>query len=149
MDSRLERHTTPKLFLRSEAQTRRRDRDQWYHVRLRRLGTAIGLTLSETRHRNSASFGPKDRQRQRRVAQAPEFRGPGISMTREDMPAAVSGAPTSLSPVVRVMAESRERFPWLPARVIAGSVWRGPSHERVRVDLGGRAEPVTVAPRRF
>jgi len=70
-------------------------------------------------------------------------------MAREDVPAAASGAPAPLSPVVFVLAESRERFPWLPARVIAGSVWRGPAHERVRIDLGGRAEPVSAAPRRL
>ncbi len=64
------------------------------------------------------------------------------------MPAAASGTPTPVSPVVLVLAESRERYPWLPARVIAGSVWRGPSHDRVRVDLNGQAVPVTTAPRR-
>ncbi len=105
--------------------------------------------MSETRDRNGARFDRKGRQRQRRDGHAFERRLSGISMMREDMPAAASGAPTPLSPVVQVVAESRERFPWLPARVIAGSVWRGPSHERVRVDLGGRAEPVTTAPRRF
>ena len=93
--------------------------------------------------------GRKGRQRQRRDARAPEHHGHGISMTSEGVPAAVPGTPTPLSPVVRVLAESRERFPWLPARVIAGSVWRGPAHERVRVDLGGRADPVTTAPRRL
>jgi len=71
-----------------------------------------------------------------------------MSMTPEGTPAAVPGAPAPVSPVVRVLAESRERFPWLPARVIAGSVWRGPAHERVRVDPGGRADPVAAARRR-
>jgi len=42
---------------------------------------------------------------------------------------------------VFVSDESRARYPWLPARVIAGSVWRGPQHERVKVDGSGRAEP--------
>ncbi|HET9598779.1 MAG TPA: hypothetical protein VFP65_24605 [Anaeromyxobacteraceae bacterium] len=45
------------------------------------------------------------------------------------------------SPVVAVADESRARYPWLPGRVIAGSVWRGPQHERVRVDDAGRAVP--------
>ncbi len=105
--------------------------------------------MSETRHWNGAASGRKGKRRQRRDARAPERHLTGISMTREDTQAAAPGAPTPLSPVVLVAAESRERFPWLPARVIAGSVWRGPAHERVRVDLGGHAEPVTVAPRRF
>ena len=105
--------------------------------------------MSETRHWKGATSGRKGKKRQRLDVRAPERHLTGISLTREDMAAAVSGAPTPLSPVVRVVAENRERFPWLPACVIAGSVWRGPSYERVRVDLGGRAEPVTNAPRRF
>jgi hypothetical protein len=50
------------------------------------------------------------------------------------------GAPRP-SPVVRVSDESRARYPWLPARVIAGSLWRGPANERVRVDETGAAVP--------
>jgi len=45
------------------------------------------------------------------------------------------------SPVVSVSAEARARYPWLPARVIAGSVWRGPANVRVRVDESGEAVP--------
>ncbi len=45
------------------------------------------------------------------------------------------------SPTVFVDAESRERYPWLPPRVIVGSVWRGPGFERVRVDEEGQARP--------
>src|SRR5512142_3385957 len=107
------------------------------------------MTLSETGDRSGARFGRKGRQRQRRDPRAAERQLPSVAMTREGVPAAVSGGAAQLSPVVQVVAESRERFPWLPARVIAGSVWRGPSHERVRVDLGGRAEPVTTPPRRL
>jgi hypothetical protein len=44
-----------------------------------------------------------------------------------------------------VSAESRARYPWLPARVIAGSIWRGPGHERVRVDEQGNALPTRHA----
>jgi len=43
------------------------------------------------------------------------------------------------SAIVLVSEESRARYPWLPARVIAGSVWRGPANERVRVDQNGIA----------
>jgi hypothetical protein len=45
------------------------------------------------------------------------------------------------SPVVFVSDESRARHPWLPGRVVAGSVWRGPGHERVQVDESGNATP--------
>lgn len=56
------------------------------------------------------------------------------------MPAAVPNAPKP-SAIVLVSDESRARYPWLPARVIAGSVWRGPANERVRVDDRGAAAP--------
>jgi hypothetical protein len=56
------------------------------------------------------------------------------------VPVAVPDAPKA-SPVVFVSAESMARYPWLPARVIAGSVWRGPGHLRVRVDETGTATP--------
>jgi hypothetical protein len=56
------------------------------------------------------------------------------------MPAAVPDAPRP-SPVVSVTTESLARYPWLPARVIAGSLWRGPGHLRVRVDETGTAVP--------
>ncbi|BDG10699.1 hypothetical protein [Anaeromyxobacter paludicola] len=45
------------------------------------------------------------------------------------------------SPAVFTTDASRARWPWLPRRVIAGSVWRGPGHERVRVDERGEASP--------
>ena len=70
-------------------------------------------------------------------------------MTHEGVPAAPPGLPTPVSPVVFVSGESLARFPWLPPRVIAGSVWRGPAHERVRVDWNGHAEPVTAGAPRF
>jgi hypothetical protein len=61
-----------------------------------------------------------------------------ISLTPEGVPAAVPDAPP-VSPVVFVSDESRARYPWLPGRVIAGSVWRGPAFERVRIDENGNA----------
>ena len=59
-------------------------------------------------------------------------------LNADGVPAAVPDAPKP-SPVVHVSEESRARYPWLPARVIAGSVWRGPANERVRVDENGIA----------
>ncbi len=61
-----------------------------------------------------------------------------MPLTDAGVPAATPDAPKP-SPVVFVSDESRARYPWLPARVIAGSVWRGPNHERVRVDEDGKA----------
>ena len=62
-----------------------------------------------------------------------------VPLTEDGVPAATPGAPP-VSRVVFVSEASRARFPWLPARVISGSVWRGPEFERVRVDEAGRAE---------
>ncbi len=45
------------------------------------------------------------------------------------------------SPAVFTTDAARAKWPWLPRRVIAGSVWRGPCHERVRVDEQGNAAP--------
>ena len=64
---------------------------------------------------------------------------PPTPLTEEGVPAAVPDAPL-VSPVVFVSDASRARFPWLPGRVIAGSVWRGPGHDRVRVDEQGEAQ---------
>ena len=36
---------------------------------------------------------------------------------------------------------ARMAYPWLPGRVIAGSIWRGPAHLKVRVDEAGEAAP--------
>jgi hypothetical protein len=80
----------------------------------------------------------------RGTAQHPHHRT--IRMTEEGFPAAAEDAPRP-SPPVEVSAESRERYPWLPPRVIAGSVWRGPGHERVRVDESGAAAPWRSGPR--
>lgn len=63
-----------------------------------------------------------------------------LPLTPEGMPAATPDSP-AVSPVVFVSDESRELHPWLPPRVIAGSVWRGPGHQRVRVDEHGNAQP--------
>jgi hypothetical protein len=83
---------------------------------------------------------PQGRRRQRKhQSQAAHHRQPpSIPLNEEGVPVAVADAPRP-SPVVTVSAESRARYPWLPARVIAGSSWRGPAHERVRVDEQGNA----------
>ncbi len=69
-----------------------------------------------------------------------------LPLTDEGFPAATPDAPRP-SPVVFVSDESRARYPWLPGRVIAGSVWRGPDLVRVRVDEHGLASPWRCAPR--
>lgn len=63
-------------------------------------------------------------------------RAHSIVLTADGFPAA-DPATTRPSPVVYVSAQGRARFPWLPPRVIAGSVWRGPANQRVRVDSSG------------
>jgi hypothetical protein len=65
---------------------------------------------------------------------------PPVALNADGVPVATPGAPRP-SPVVLVSDESRARYPWLPARVIAGSVWRGPANERIRVDERGAAAP--------
>jgi hypothetical protein len=51
-----------------------------------------------------------------------------------------------VSPVVFVSDQARAAYPWLPARVIARSVWNGPGHVRVRVDASGHAAPWPYVP---
>jgi hypothetical protein len=80
-------------------------------------------------------------------------RGPGphgaerhhIPLTPEGVPAAVPDAPPT-SAVVFVSDESLKEYPWLPGRVIAWSVWRGPGHVRVQIDEGGNAVRLGVRP---
>jgi len=84
----------------------------------------------------------------RRGRRASKRRGPhaayerghaSLPLTDEGFPAATPDAPRP-SPPVFVSDESRAVYPWLPRRVIAGSVWRGPHYQRVRVDESGNAE---------
>ena len=77
------------------------------------------------------------RRRERRAGpEHSRVRPHSIRLTADGFPAAEPDA-TKPSPVVYVSSEGRARFPWLPRRVIAGSVWRGPCNERVRVDQAG------------
>jgi hypothetical protein len=75
-----------------------------------------------------------------RAPQAERRHNPPVPLNADGVPAAIPDA-SKPSPVVLVSDESRARYPWFPARVIAGSVWRGPANERVRVDESGAAEP--------
>ncbi len=104
--------------------------------------------MNGTHRHDAANTDRRSRHRQRRDQDGPGHKHHGVTLTQEGVPAAPPGVPTPVSPVVFVSAESLSRFPWLPPRVIAGSVWRGPGHERVRVDRAGRAEPVTTGARR-
>lgn len=61
-----------------------------------------------------------------------------IPLTPEGVPAAAPEA-VPVSPAVFVSEDSRARYPWLPPRVIAWSVWRGPDRARVRIDESGNA----------
>ena len=87
--------------------------------------------------------GPKSGRRGPRRQGGPvrdQHTHPKIQLNEEGVPVATPEAPRP-SAVVFVSAESLARYPWLPARVIAGSVWRGPGHLRVRVDETGTAVP--------
>lgn len=85
--------------------------------------------------------GPKPGRRgpRRNGAPASHSHHPPVVLNEEGVPAAVPDAPRP-SPVVFVSAEALARYPWLPARVIAGSIWRGPGHVKVRIDETGNAE---------
>jgi hypothetical protein len=81
-----------------------------------------------------------DRRGRTRHRRAPDVarRHHALALTPDGVPAASPDAPRP-SPVVRLSDESRARYPWLPERVIAGSVWSGPRHVRVQVDASGNA----------
>lgn len=88
-------------------------------------------------HDHGRKRGPGSRRRPR-APHAERRHNPPVPLNADGVPAATPGAPKP-SPIVAVSDESRARYPWLPARVIAGSVWRGPANERVRVDENGIA----------
>ena len=103
--------------------------------------TAAAATGMEHRATRLLHEKPRtDRVSWRRTPRAPtrEGRHDPVTFTEEGFPAATPDAPKP-SPVVFVAEESRARYPWLPGRVIAGSVWHGPKHERVRVNQKGVA----------
>jgi hypothetical protein len=95
-------------------------------------------------HHDAPLAARRGRRRLRRGPGA-ERRPHAIPLTEEGVPAATAESPRP-SPVVDVTRESRALYPWIPARVIAGSVWRGPAHVRVRVDETGAARPWKCGP---
>jgi hypothetical protein len=92
-------------------------------------------------HQENRNARNNNKRRRRRLPGAPAARHhQPVPLTAEGMPAATPDSP-AVSPVVFVTDESRATHPWLPPRVIAGSVWRGPGHLRLRVDEHGNAQP--------
>jgi hypothetical protein len=87
----------------------------------------------------------KNDRRRRRVHGPHGAERPHIPLTPEGVPAATPDAPPT-SAVVFVSDESRALYPWLPGRVIAWSVWRGPGHVRVQIDESGNAVALGVRP---
>jgi hypothetical protein len=101
--------------------------------------------LDRQHHQNHAA-DRGSRRRLRRAARGPDrHHHHSVRLTEEGFPAAAPDAPKP-SPVVAVSEESRALYPWLPGRVIAGSVWRGPQQQRVRVDERGEAVPYRSGP---
>jgi hypothetical protein len=98
--------------------------------------------VNRSRHAPSPLGAHRDARSRR-----PSRRGAGARDNAQRLPLAASGVPAAVpgaapvSPAVAISEASRARYPWLPARVIAGSVWRGPAHERVKVDANGDASP--------
>lgn len=95
--------------------------------------------MIKQRHRRGPKAGRRGQRRQGPI-NGEQVSHPPVPLNEEGVPAAVPDAPRP-SPVVFVSAESLARYPWLPARVIAGSIWRGPGNERVRVNESGAAVP--------
>jgi len=101
-------------------------------------------------NRTNRSIDASTRSTQRRFRHQPatETRHhPTLPLTAEGIPAALPGTRLP-SPAVFVSDDSRAQYPWLPRRVIAGSVWRGPGpgHEQVKVNENGRAVPSRSPP---
>lgn len=96
--------------------------------------------MNRQQHRDTRIDRSGGRRRHRHPGAGERRHHRSIPLTEEGFPAATPDDPKP-SPVVFVSDESRARHPWLPGRVIAGSVWRGPQQERVRVDEHGHAQP--------
>ena len=90
-------------------------------------------------HRRGPKPGRRGQRHQGAAASHHHHAHPPVQLNEDGVPAAVPDAPRP-SPVVFVSAESLARYPWLPARVIAGSIWRH-GHVKVRVDETGTATP--------
>lgn len=83
-------------------------------------------------------MGRNRRSQRRRPGAGHHHSHHSVVLNEEGVPAARPEDPRP-SPVVFVTAESLERYPWLPPRVIVGSHWRGPGHEKVWIDADGNA----------
>ncbi len=94
--------------------------------------------MNEPRHTKPRHDRPARRQRRTLRGAGPQAQF--IPVTAEGFPAAVPDVPPP-SPAVFTTEAARATYPWLPARVIAGSIWRGPAHVKVRVDAAGEAAP--------
>ena len=95
--------------------------------------------MNRQHHENSG------RRRRQRRAPGAERRPPPLPLNEEGVPLATADSPKP-SPAMFVSDASRTLYPWLPVRVIANSVWRGPQHERVKVDESGNAERYRCGP---
>lgn len=91
-------------------------------------------------HQENRNNNRSNKRRRRHLPGGPPRHHAPLPLTAEGTPAATPDSP-AVSPVVFVSDESRAVHPWLPPRVIAGSVWRGPGHVRVQVDEHGNAQP--------
>lgn len=94
--------------------------------------------MNEPRH--SKPRQDRSARRQRRGGRGLSPQPQVIPVTEEGFPAAVPDVPPP-SPAVFTTDAARAAYPWLPGRVIAGSIWRGPAHTKVRVDASGDAAP--------
>jgi hypothetical protein len=95
--------------------------------------------LNEPRH-SSKPRHERSARRQRRGGRGLSPQPLVIPVTEEGFPAALPDVPPP-SPAVFTTDAARATYPWLPGRVIAGSIWRGPTHTKVRVDESGDAAP--------
>jgi hypothetical protein len=96
-------------------------------------------------HHENRGGDRRTRSRARRRPSTGERRHHAVPLTPDGVPAATPDSPKT-SPVVFVSEASLATYPWLPGRVIAGSVWRGPAGLRLRVDEAGNAAPWRCGP---
>jgi hypothetical protein len=112
-------------------------------------GHDYGPPLGETPGRDQEPYlnNSRDKRGRRRRGHGPNgvTARHHIPLTPEGVPATAPDAPPT-SGVVIVSDESRALYPWLPGRVIAWSVWRGPAHVRVQIDQHGNAQQLGVRP---
>jgi hypothetical protein len=130
------------LAVRSDARADYIPRQIMVAVATPRASLANARSSSLNRRQQSArKFRPSTTGRHRSAAGGPTIRhADAVTLTESGVPAASPNAPPPSS-IVFTTEESRLRYPWLPQRVITGSIWRGPAQERVKVDANGDASP--------